>query len=230
MINLMGIVTLVVAVLIGATFFAAVPLTGDLRLVASAVILFGTSVLAEVVGVQPRVLFFVPLWMAALIGIGVYVHDHHGALGIVALVVGAVALQALMLLIGAVHMRRRERKELAQRLRSVDLNGLNPAYDQAWETLHEAILIPKVTPWTAELLQHQRKVGELLLSWVEAQIPEPRLLRRAVLAFAEGALDPAKVDADKLRQESAWMQSLIINRDALAKKTAALRQIAAANL
>ncbi len=230
MINFMGILTLLVAVLIGATLFEVFPaLGGDARIAVGALVLFATSLLAELVGVQPRVLFLVPLWLAALVAIGVYVHDHHGVLAVVGLVACAIALQGLMMVIGAYHERRRERRELGQRLQEIDLGGLNPAFDQAWETLSESILIPRVTPWTGELLKNNRRSAELLLAWMEGRIPEPRLLRRAVLAFAEGALEPAKVDADKLRQEAERMRSMILHRDALAKKTAALRELAAAS-
>ena len=95
-INLMGILTLVAAGLIAAMAFEAAPsLVGDARVIAAAGIVFATSVVAELLGMPARVLFVVPMWMAALALVGVYVYEFYGALGIVGVVVGAVALQAL---------------------------------------------------------------------------------------------------------------------------------------
>jgi hypothetical protein len=229
-INLMGILTLIAAGLIAVMAFEAFPsLVGDARVIAAAGIVFATSVIAEVIGLPPRLLFIVPMWMAALVAVGVYVHESYGALGVVGLVVGAVALQALMMVIGAIHERRAERKDIVVRLRKIDLRGLNPAYDQAWDALHEAIMIPRVTPWTRDLLVHQHRVATMVQRWIGDRIPEPRLLERAVRAFEAGAADPAKVDADELRAHSEWLQAVIRNREALARKTAALRQIQAAS-
>ncbi|MEZ4383140.1 MAG: hypothetical protein R3A79_17565 [Nannocystaceae bacterium] len=229
-INLMGILTLVAAGLIAAMAFEAAPsLVGDARVIAAAGIVFATSVVAELLGMPARVLFVVPMWMAALALVGVYVYEFYGALGIVGVVVGAVALQALMMLVGAMYERREERREFVRRLREIDLRGLNPAYDQAWDALHEAILIPRVTPWTRELLVHQHRVATLVQAWIGDQIPEPRLLERAVKAFEAGAADPSKVDADKLRAESERLQAVIRNREGLARKAQALRAIQAAS-
>ena len=143
--------------------------------------------------------------------------------------VGDEIVRALDDLVREAHERRRERKELGRRLREIDLRGLNPGYDQAWDQLHEAILIPEATPWTRELLQHQARVAGLVQRWIGDGIPEPRLLERAVTVFTEGAEDPSKVDAGKLREQSAWLQSVIRNRDGLAKKAAALRAMQAAS-
>lgn len=57
MINFSASLTLVVAALIGAFAFEMIPaLTGDARLVAAAMIVFATSILAESAGFAPRVL------------------------------------------------------------------------------------------------------------------------------------------------------------------------------
>lgn len=216
-INVSAIITLVVALLITATVFEALPAgVEQARLFIGLGITFVTGLIAEVIGLAPRLFFLVPVWMAALIIMGVQIYERHGALGLLGVLVGGAALQALMLVVGALHERRRERRDLARRLRSVDLRGLNPAYDQAWDAVHEAVLAPRVTPWTRELLEHDHRVAELVERWLSDRLPGDRL-RRLVAAYAEGATAPDKVDAAALRRESEWLQATIRNRDALAR-------------
>ncbi len=228
MINLMGVLALIASGLITTMVFEALPsITDDGRLLVAAAVTCATSLLFESAGMPPRVFYVVPLWLAALIVVGVDAYERYGLRGIAALLVGAVILVGFMREVGALHESRRERKAIAQRLAETDLNGLNPDFDQAWDAVHEAIIIPRVTPWTGELLAHQHRVATLVERWIGDRIPEPRLLKRAVLAFGAGAADPTNADADQLRQESAWLQSVIRNRDALARKAAALRQLQA---
>lgn len=151
--------------------------------------------------------------------VGIY--ERHGVLGVLALLVGGAALQALMIVVARLHERRRERRDLGVRLRGADLRHLNPGFDQAWDILHEAVLVPRVTPWTRELLAHDGRVAALVERWLEDRHPghaAGERLRRLVAAFEEGATAPDKVAAPSLRKESEWLQALIRDRDALARK------------
>lgn len=222
--NISAIITLVAAALITATVFEALPAgLEEARLFVALAIFFGAGLIAESVGLAPRVFFLVPVWMAALIVFAVQIYERYGVVGVIGVVVGGAALQGLMMIVGAFHDRRRERRDLARRLRSVDLGGLNPAYDQAWDTVHEAILAPRVTPWTRELLAHDHRVAALVQRWLSdgrPRLPIADRLERLVAAYAEGAAAPDKVDAAALGRESAWLQAVIRDRDALARAAA----------
>lgn len=177
-----------------------------------------TSLLAETIGLAPRVLWLVPLWLVALALLGVHVYAEYGVLGVVAVVIAAALLLVFTILIGRFHMRRRERRDLAKAMANVDLAGLNPNYDQAWDTLHEAVLCPRETPWTTQLSEHNRKVAALAVPWLLDRSPTPAIaerLRGLVDLFARGAADPASVEEGRLSSASSWLQAMIRNRDAL---------------
>jgi hypothetical protein len=220
MLNITAIVTLVAAALISATVFELLPAGAEeARMFTALGITFIAGVIAELIGLAPRLLYLIPLWMAALIMLGVQIHERHGILGVLGALVGGAALQALMIVVARFHERRRERRDLDKRLRSVDLRHLNPAYDQAWDIVHEAVLVPRVTPWTRELLAHDHKVAALVERWLTDRhpgLPAGDRLRRLVAAFEAGAAAPGKAAALGLRKESEWLQALIRNRDSLA--------------
>ncbi|MCA9638472.1 MAG: hypothetical protein KC420_20730, partial [Myxococcales bacterium] len=66
-INLSAILTLLAALLIGAMVFEVLPdLSGDARMVAGGAVLFFTSLIAETIGLAPRVFLLIPPWMVAL--------------------------------------------------------------------------------------------------------------------------------------------------------------------
>lgn len=218
-INIPAIITLVLAVLISETLFATIPASAEeKRIFLTLGITFILALITELIGLAPRLFYLMPLWMAALILLGIEVHARYGVPGIVGLLVGGAALQALMFVVAAFHERRRERRDLSRSLRSVDLRGLNPAYDQAWDALHEAVFTPRVIPWTRELLEHDHKVAACVERWLAARysdFPGADRLRRLVVAYAEGAASPEKVNAAALRHESEWLQSIIRNRESL---------------
>jgi hypothetical protein len=220
-INISAIITLVVAALISATVFETLPAGAeDARMFTALGVTFIAGLIAELIGLGPRLFYLIPLWMAALIMLGVQIHERHGILGILAVLVGGAALQGLMFVVAAFHERRRERRDLDKRLRSVDLRHLNPTYDQAWDILHEAVLVPRVTPWTRELLEHDHRVAALVERWLTERhpgLPGGDRLRRLVATYAEGAAAPGKLAAPALRTESEWLQAMIRNRDTLTK-------------
>jgi hypothetical protein len=215
-INIAAIITLVAVALVAAITNNLMPaIDVQVRVLLITVV---SSFAAEGLGFAPRVLWIVPLWLAALAFLGIHIYEQYGVLGVIGVVVAAAILLALTILLGKFHERRRERRTLAERLRTTDLRGLNPIYDQAWDTVHEAILQPRFTPWTKEICEHNRKVAELVVAWLlDKRPPAARAerLRAVVEVFASAAADPSQVEASKLAHESAWLMAMIRNRDSL---------------
>lgn len=216
MISWSALATLVAVGLIAAIGESILPATHiEVRIY---VITIVTSLFAEGLGFAPRVLWLVPLWAAALTLLGAHIYVQYGVLGVVAVVLVAAVLLAFTIFMGRMHERRRERKDLANKVRTSDLRGLNPIYDQAWDTLHEAVLCPRETEWTKALCEHNLKVARIAVPWLLDRNPPSevaRRLQRVIDTFAAAAADPASVSAGDLTGASSFLQDMIRSRDLL---------------
>lgn len=215
MISYSALATLAAAALI--TMFGESIAPADDIAIRVYVITFVTSLLVEMIGLAPRILWVVPLWLVALAMFGVHIYTEHGVLGVAGVVLAGAVLLVLTILVGRFHTRRRERRDLAKAMRSVDIRGLNPIYDQAWETLHEAVLCPRETAWTKELCAHNRKVAQIAAPWLLDRNPTParaKRLQQLDEVFVAGLADPSDDEA-LLGRESDWLQAMIRDRDSL---------------
>lgn len=177
-----------------------------------------TSLLAETIGLAPRVFWVVPLWLVGLTFLGVHVYVEYGVIGVVVVVLAAAVLLAFTIVIGNFHMRRKERRDLAQKISTADLAGLNPIYDQAWDTLHDAVLCPSETSWSEELCRHNYKVARIAVPWLLARNPTARRverLRQIVEDFSASGQSLDSVAEDQLSSDASWLQAMIRDRDAL---------------
>lgn len=166
---------------------------GDIVIASIAVVV---STLSEIVGLKAR-LFWIPMWVWALLALGSFSHDAWGwwGPGIVG-GVGVAAVAGVVLL-----ARKNEQQEWAAAPRELDMARAlvdNPeSRDQCFSHLHNAFFSPVFMSKTPEVWTHQRKVLAVADQLLEGrtQIGKEHLVGMLDRAYA-ALLDDPKADFD----------------------------------
>ncbi|HEY0882521.1 MAG TPA: hypothetical protein VGD87_13355 [Archangium sp.] len=175
------------------------------------------STVSELVGLKGR-LFFLPIWLLALIGVGVNLHKLWGwygpalALGIVVLLFGALMLMA----------RSGEKKEWAEaptKLSEASASLAKGLSDETWELLGAAYFVPAFGDNTPEVCRHNLQVLDLVkrAAGEQAAPLERRLFDALSVAYHAGVAP--KTDGEKAieisSELSGALQELLGNKGKL---------------
>ncbi len=212
------VVGIICAIFLGPLFWAF-PVFMDTTwgdVVACSVVAF-VSIVSDLVGLKGRV-FFLPIWLFALIGVGVNLHTLWGWYG--PALAGAIVV---MLFIGLMAMgsyaEKKEWADAPNKLNAARDSLVKGLSDETWDLLREAYFVPSWGNESAEVCRHNLQVLEVVKKAVGENAPpiELRLLDALGVAYRAGTA-PKTDESQKTEIPSAFtggLQELLLNKGKL---------------
>jgi hypothetical protein len=180
-------------------------------------IVAGVSILSDLVGLKGRV-FFLPIWLFGLIGVGVNLHTMWGWYGpalagaiVVMLFIGLMALGTLA--------EKKEWAEAPTKLNAARDSLVKGISDETWELLSEAYFVPSWGNESPEVCRHNLEVLDVVKKAAGEGAPalELRLFDALGLAYRAGMV-PKTDESQKTEIPSEFtsaMQELLGNKGRL---------------
>ena len=158
-------------------------------------------IVTELLGLKAR-LFFLPLWLLALVSCAGELHEHWGWAGIAA-ATAAVTFAAGMLLLRAWQNEKKEWEEAPARLAAARGCTGPGRTEEMWDHMAAAYLVPVFTKHSPLVCRHNLEVLAFLQSQLSAPIPQEQseLIGELDEIYNRGAAhgspgEPIDVDGD----------------------------------